>query len=86
MPREYIENDSRQTKLSDVWWHPNAERELARLRDFWLVHHGHRPPWPPSGADLYIWLVRYHLISFPPFLFFSSFNLGVAMVAMVAML
>ena len=36
------------------------------------------------GADLYIWLVRYHPTSFP-FIFFSTFNLGVAMVAMVAM-
>ena len=47
MPREYTENGSRQMKLPDAWWHPNAERELARMRDFWLVatmatgHHGH---------------------------------------------
>ena len=84
MPREYTENGSRQTKL--------PKRGGTRTRNessHACVTFGSWPPWPPAtmatfGADLYIWLVRYHPTSFP-FIFFSTFNLGVAMVAMVAM-
>ena len=47
MLREYTENGSRQMKLPDAWRHPNAERELARMRDFWLVA-TRWSPWPPS--------------------------------------
>ena len=63
--------------------------ELARLLDFWLVATmatmatlGSRPL---KKISLGFSLVGYHPTSFPPLKKNSSFNLGVAMVAMVAM-
>ena len=84
MPREYTENGSRQMKL--------PKRGGTRTRNessHACVTFGSWPPWPPAtmatfGADL---IFGWFVITPPPspsFLF-STFNLGVAMVAMVAM-
>ena len=63
--------------------------ELARLLDFWLVATmamvatlGSRPLKKISLGFLLVGSLSPHLLS--PFIFFSSFNLGVAMVAMMA--